>query len=231
MNTQTKSYEVPVGNKVVRLLPEGDVIVRMLRNGKAWEPETRAQWGSLVTPLDIVVDVGAYTGVYSIASALMGCKVMAIEPHPINYRRLINNAALNDVSIEAWRLAASDEDTTRILCSQKPPGELNDIAALRAVDVQHGEHGIPVFTKALDQLDFKGHVCLIKIDVEGHEVEVLMGARETIGVHKPRLVIEALDAVATGAVTGVMYTMNYRMEQCLDGRNWLYVAKTTGNGL
>src|SRR4029077_1531697 len=62
MTTQSadKCGEIYVGGVCVQLLAEGDAIVRMMRNNKIWEPQTRAAWGGLVRPGDVVVDVGAY---------------------------------------------------------------------------------------------------------------------------------------------------------------------------
>jgi hypothetical protein len=50
---------------------------------------------------------------------------------------------------------------------------------------------ITVDTRALDSFRFE-QVDYIKIDVEGHEMAVLEGARDTLGRCRPWLVVEAL---------------------------------------
>ena len=45
-------------------------------------------------------------------------------------------------------------------------------------------------TIKLDNFDFKNKISFIKIDVEGHELNVIEGARNTIEKHKPNLLIE-----------------------------------------
>jgi ribosomal protein L11 methylase PrmA len=121
---------IPVGHVNVQLIDRGDAIVRMMQNGKEWESQTRKMWGELVQqcgPDDMILDVGAYTGVYAIASALMGWKVMALEPHPMNYARLLMNCALNSMRVDARPMAASSVNSTRTLYMKK---RINDTASL-----------------------------------------------------------------------------------------------------
>ena len=47
-----------------------------------------------------------------------------------------------------------------------------------------------VNVKKLDNLQFENPISFIKIDVEGHEIEVIEGAIETINKNKPILLIE-----------------------------------------
>ena len=42
----------------------------------------------------------------------------------------------------------------------------------------------------LDDFNFNNHISFIKIDVEGHELEVLKGAKKTIKKFKPNMLIE-----------------------------------------
>ena len=219
MTTQTdKCGIVRVGNVDVQLLAAGDVIVRMMRNGKDWEPETRAIWRGLIFEDRVVVDVGAYTGVYSIASVLMGARALAIEPHPANFRRLKANAAINSVKIEALWMAAGDKDEICALGMDKPADEINDIA-----EIGNGLLQVPIVMKRIDELQFRARICLIKIDVEHYEVNVLLGALRTIMMHKPFVLVETLSSAETLAVTGMLSAVGYTEARVLDQRNRLYV--------
>ena len=53
---------------------------------------------------------------------------------------------------------------------------------------------VPLFSLDTLQLDIKGPICLIKIDVEGAELEVLSGMPGTIKKHMPLIVCEVLDS-------------------------------------
>ena len=45
-------------------------------------------------------------------------------------------------------------------------------------------------TKKLDEIDFQNQISFIKIDVEGHEKEVIEGGLNTIQEFKPKLLVE-----------------------------------------
>ena len=188
-----KSGIVVVGQVEVQLLAEGDAIVRMMRNGKIWEPETRAIWGQLVRSDDVVVDVGAYTGIYSIASALMGARALAIEPHPANYRRIKANAAINSVKVDALWLAAGERNEIGMLGIDKPTEQINDRAWLG-----DGAVKMPIVIKPIDDLEFRARICLIKIDVEHYELSVLFGALSAGARCVPKTLCKASKALSGG---------------------------------
>lgn len=218
---------IPVGHVSVQLIAEGDAIARMTLNGKAWEPETRGVWGKLIqecTAADMVVDVGAYTGVYTIASALMGMKVVALEPHPANYARLLMNGALNSMRFEALPMAASDRTGISILHMKDL---INDTASL-----DHGADDLCVHTEVqttrIDDLKLSNRVGLLKIDTEHHEASVLSGAFHTIQSHKPLIVVETLSESERQTVSLMLQIAGYKCRGMLDGRNGVYEAVHVG---
>jgi FkbM family methyltransferase len=218
---------VPFGNVRVHLIVEGDAIVRMMRNGKAWEPETRLAWPELVAPDEVVIDVGAYTGVYAIASALLGAKVIAIEPHPRNFSRLQKNVHLNHMAakVQTLQIAASSRRCVKVLRMKGLVEGLSDTASFH----NHGTHMIQVQAKALDGIshkrDLSMRVGLMKIDVEHHELAVLKGARELIAANKPAIVIETLTNAEDQAVADFLHGFGYTLKRQLDRRNRLYVVE------
>ena len=221
----TKTTIIPVGHVNVQLLTDGDAIARMMLNGKEWEPETRAAWDGLIQrcPVsDLVLDIGAYTGVYTIASALMGMKVMALEPHPANYARLLMNGALNSMRFDARAMAASDTNGTKRLHMKN---RINDTASLEvgadALCVDHVE----VQTRRIDDLPLgDGRVGLLKIDAEHHSAAILAGAPHTLVTHKPLVVVETLTEREDMEVFAMLCAAGYKQRAVLDGRNRLYAV-------
>jgi FkbM family methyltransferase len=214
----TKTTTIPVGGVMVELIDDGDAIARMTNNGKDWEPATRAIWGALVRPGDMVIDVGAYTGVYSIASALIGAKVIALEPHPANFRRLRDNAAINSVRMEMIEAAASVNQGSNCLYMKRATTAICDTASLD----QEQAVAVSVRTVRLDDLKLCAQVCLLKIDVEHHELDVLAGAIRLITTHRPAIVVEVLSVDEAMAVDACLYDLGYRSDITLDRRNRFY---------
>lgn len=136
----------------------------------------------------IVIDAGAHIGIYTVrVSKQVGKagRVVAVEPHPTNFKCLESNLKLNKctnvIPVKA-ALASS--------C-----GEIN--LSIDACSVGHSatlarsNEGIPVRATTLDQLikDCKlPRVDLLKANVEGAMMDVLKGAAETLADYKPKIV-------------------------------------------
>src|SRR5699024_11725117 len=74
-----------------------DVVLLAIRKRKHWlVPHARALWRMLASLGNVMVDVGAYTGFYSILGAVAGASnVYAFEPNPAAVKRLVHNLVIN----------------------------------------------------------------------------------------------------------------------------------------
>jgi FkbM family methyltransferase len=215
---------IQIGNVVVQLFDDGDRIVGVTKRGKEWEKKTCAVWPRLVEPGTVMVDVGAYNGIYAIASAMMGAKVIAFEPHPANFARMKANASLNSVRIEMVKAALSDREGTTSLYMKHSEDRMSDLGSLELMP-SIDAHGITVQTQRLDIIKFTARVGLIKIDVEGHEMPVLNGAAQTIFDYHPNVVIEVLSEQAAADVSRFMEAQCYGKPIVMDVRNRLYARE------
>ena len=69
-----------------------------------WEKTSLRLWKKLVEDADVIADVGANTGVYSLLSKSLkpGVRVVAFEPIRRVYQKLENNVRLNNFSISCF---------------------------------------------------------------------------------------------------------------------------------
>jgi FkbM family methyltransferase len=134
---------------------------------------------------DIVVDVGAHIGKYTIiASKMVGSKgkVIAIEPHPVNYDILKQNMELNKLSnVIALNYAVHSQETTVKLyeSGQEEGFTIYNTIMTDRTKTSRNQKYIEVKANTLDSLLFENgikEVNWIKIDVEGAEYEVVKGA-------------------------------------------------------
>ena len=186
-------------------------ILRIL-NG-TYEREQTALFERLLRPGHTVLDVGANVGYYTLlASVLVGDagRVHAFEPEPRNAGFLRRHAAINrrgNVRVE--QAAVSDRaGTARFdFGSGSGTGHLADAGALEVrtlrLDDYCAEHGL-----APDAL---------KIDVEGAEVSVLEGARQTLERHRPVLFLSTHGAEVHAPSLAFLRGLGYRVSPILGG--------------
>jgi len=140
-----------------------------------------------------MLDVGANVGFYSLVASLGFRQVYAFEPCATTFTRLENNIRLSAKDhIQACSLGLGSRSETAFLrVSESNPGT-NTIDTSDLIDAHHNMvEKIKVMT--LDEIVSKfkiEQVDFIKIDVEGHEAEVLRGAQKTLQRWQPQLFIE-----------------------------------------
>jgi len=146
------------------------------------------------------LDIGVYRGVYSFKLSKSFKKVHAFEPNPLlfpylnkNLKKIINN-------IDLYNLALSDKQgDTELKLPKRAKSifkdNIEELYQLGAASI-HPQKDFKEFKKVqvnknkLDNIPIKNDIGFIKIDVEGHELEVINGAIETIKRNKPILLIE-----------------------------------------
>jgi len=161
----------------------------------AFEYSTVQALKQVLSPGDTAIDVGANIGYFTLlAGRLVGSRgrVVAFEPNPEMVRRLTGNVALNDyqarVTAHPWALSDVDGPAHLYVptTGRDDPGE----ASMRRQRGWDGVEEQAVVARRLDDLWDHGAVRLIKLDVEGAELQVLQGAREVIRIHRPHVICE-----------------------------------------
>jgi FkbM family methyltransferase len=154
------------------------------------EPEL-AMLRSLVGRGAVAVDVGANEGVYAYALSEVGAVVHAFEANPVFAAFAAD--MLGDRA-EVHELALSNEtgQASFFLPLAEDGSELHLAGNLKNAHSQFDRQTvIRVETRTLDAFNLR-NVQFIKVDVEGSELEVLAGARETIARDHPGLLLELL---------------------------------------
>ncbi|MDS0295140.1 FkbM family methyltransferase [Halogeometricum luteum] len=129
---------------------------------------------------DVFWDVGAHVGVYSVLAAkrLPPERVVAIEPHPENVERLRENLERNGRDATVRRLALDDECGRAELGVSSPDGT----GAFGVLDRDSARRSVAVQTDRGDSLVADGVPAptVLKVDVQGAELDVLRGLRHAL---------------------------------------------------
>ncbi|MDE1822390.1 MAG: FkbM family methyltransferase [Euryarchaeota archaeon] len=150
-------------------------------------------------PSRTVIDVGAQYGDYALLSAKKyGADVYAFEPLPANFATLERNILANHLqeSIHAAHKAVGRKRGTTQL---RHSGDLTRRA---------GDQTVTVDVVAIDDLQVSPS--LLKVDVEGMEMEVLEGARSTVDRWSPKMIVETHSKVLRRCVDNFLGNLGYR---------------------
>lgn len=201
-----------------------------------FEYETVRAYRRLVKPGDTVLDIGANIGAHTLH--LARCisptgRVIAFEPTAYAYHKLQQNISLNPrlaglIQAEQIMLVGPDDAPVK-------PQLYSSWQIRGAVANSHPKHGGRLMDTTgarqttLDRY-LAGHkpgaVSLIKMDVDGHECQVLRGARELLRRDKPILLLEmmpyGLEEAGTSLdeILAILSGHGYSLFQ-LDGRSAL----------
>ena len=148
-------------------------------------------------PGAVAIDVGANLGEWTVPLARavgVAGRIIAMEPVPRNAAALEATLAANALrQAEVLRSAASDQDGTVEFVVPVVTSARIDTGTARIGPACAGHEALRVPRRSLDSLAAErglDRLDLIKIDVEGHEHQVLDGAAGILGRWRPVLVIE-----------------------------------------
>ena len=137
-----------------------------------------------------ILDIGAYDG-DSMKTFYNYCpnvsKIYAIEPQSNNFEALKNNIKKLNYSnkVIPIKYAISNIDDEKVFIDVQ-----ESLSSTAQVNIQ-GENENFIFTKTLDSLYKNENIDLIKMDIEGFEMNALQGAKEIIKNQTPTLILSA----------------------------------------
>ena len=163
----------------------------------------------IVRPGDLVIDVGANVGIFSLHCARLGAQVYGFEPEALNYSICSLNKAINKFhNVEFFNVGVGETSKTATL--HVNPLNSGAHSLFRSEAMRDSSHYLPwepitedltesqeiqtesqdIQVHPLDYYDFavQGDVRLLKVDVEGYELEVLDGMKKVLKESPPGVI-------------------------------------------
>jgi FkbM family methyltransferase len=192
--------------------PGADYLLdRMRRKRSFYELDLLTALRAVAPPGGAALDVGANIGNHTLYFAgVMGLRTWAFEPMETNLAVLRRLVALNGLSdrVEIVPIALSDAPGALWLAAPDP----NNPGTFRAVAGERGDRVEAIrLDDALDRFGLApGDVSLLKIDVEGHEEQVLAGAPRLLADGGPIVAVEVFDPATFDRLTARLGPLGYR---------------------
>jgi FkbM family methyltransferase len=172
------------------------------------------------------IDAGSYIGTLSVFLAKLSPDnfVVALEPDPLNYKKLIANIRLNHLTNVLPLCQALWNKKTKL--SFTSSGD-----EMSKINIEKSSHQktATVDTVTIDQLrrDIGRKIDFIKMDIEGSEIEALLGATNTIIHDHPKFVIASYhlrNGVTTNGFVKKILVKYYRQVRDIKTRQLITVT-------
>lgn len=198
-----REVELGAGRKV-RLIPHcGEFdFEALLSKNICFESHVFAFLEKSAQKYDTVIEIGANVGVYTLyfkkVASIHGHanNIYSFEPAREAYRRLLNNIKVNNMSTQnIFNAAVSDQSGIRDFF--EPEGHLTngtfdeEFAKIFSVRVAK-THVLSIAAEDIVQLIKKNGTTLLKLDVEGAEVNILKALERFIEERRPDIMLEVL---------------------------------------
>ncbi|ABK44930.1 methyltransferase FkbM family [Magnetococcus marinus MC-1] len=181
-----------------------------------YEKVVGEKMGRLTPTQGVCLDIGSHRGYMAGIMALHGAaQVHCFEPMPDNITHLQRLQQLNPelpLYVQPYAMGNRQGDARFAIMPESSMGKLSDSSF--QVEAAHVTE-INVAVRRVDDLVAEGVVMipqLIKVDVEGAELEVLAGAQQTIEQNRPIMVIEVHSSALAVECQAWLQERGYRVE-------------------
>jgi FkbM family methyltransferase len=198
-----------------------------LRSGTLFEKFIVTFVKQFINPKGNILDLGANIGTHSIIySNYTSGKVYSFEPQKTVFDILKKNIELNNCpNIIPYNFGASNVNKEFYMLANYE--KKDNHGAFSINESLDEKSGLKVECKIIDELDIQD-VCYVKIDVEGHEYQALLGMKKLLERYHPVIMIEIHDSSLTKNETIIfLIELGYYKHLKLSHCDYLFINQKT----
>jgi FkbM family methyltransferase len=204
------------------------------KGAEACEKYSIQLWMKYAKHSDLILDIGANTGTYSLIAASLNssAEIHAFEPVKRTYEKLSFNNKINNFTIHLHNVALSDRDGQIFLVDEGGTNEYTAHVSKDFVEESYAVQSMRLDT--LNSLFLRKQQVLMKVDVERHEVEVLVGMGELFRSSRPIILLEVLDDTRSPQLNELFHSMDYVFLDIDEDKGYTPIAsiqKSSGNNI
>ena len=159
-----------------------------------------------------LIDCGCNYGFYSFYTASLSTQnsVVAIEASPATTKDFEKNLILNKFSnIVLKNFAISDTDNTTVIFNESENDWESSLSHNKFIQKKRTRIETQKIDTILKDHEIDGYSLLIKLDIEGHELQAIEGAKKIIKKYKPIIIIELSSYIFSTNKKGSDYLKNF----------------------
>lgn len=194
-------------------LPDFDTLLSKSANNSSY-PEINYQQGILDQALSFVanfnqaIDIGANVGYHTVRFSKLFSSVKSFEPASLNFECLIENTKTLE-NVEKFQLGIGDLNEELFLELEIATGNCGAFSFKDFKHVTENKISEKVEIRRIDEFNFTPD--FIKIDTQGFEENVLLGALKTIEKHKPVILAEVAKKKPRRKVLDILEPFGYEI--------------------
>ena len=169
-----------------------DHISELLTAGMFYETHTLLQFYNDLPSDGLILDIGANIGNHQVMFNQLweNRKIIGFEASPLNYNKLFPNTSHYPNTANICVGLGENLSIEYITHFKENMGGSGVRNINKLLNVHQEVSPLPIVICPLDSYQFEDKITLVKIDVEGYELNVVKGAKQTFAKHKPTIWIE-----------------------------------------
>ncbi len=215
------TFDVKIENKKFKIVHYGGTIENeTFWNGlfNTWENDTGWLWIELCAISNVIFDIGANTGIYSLVAKTINTtsKVYSFEPSNHTYTKLQQNNLINKFDIKCEQLALSSSTGEQTFFDTPDHNQTSASLSPKKLKEWSGYEGDIVEYKVRTitlsdyiELNNINKIDLIKLDIEMHEPEAIKGLGKYLLIFKPIVIIEVLSQEVANKLNSIIPLDNF----------------------
>lgn len=237
MPSRSKVFECEInGVKFKYQASNKDAFYHHARRGNFsdFEHGALAEWQKFALSCRLVIDVGAYSGIYSLVASTAGARVLAFEPNGYSVKNLKRNLEINQVTdYKLYEVALGDSESRDELLAPRLRFHFKPRLTGSGVQISTSDSGRDISSwqvlhsvevAPLDKFLMDEEIAnagIIKIDAEGNEFQILLGATNFLTNSQSAILVECLNDLQLGSVTSKLLEFDYKNTKVF-GKNYLF---------
>ena len=227
----TKLYKTSTGSYYLPFFAFRDVVRNTIIDNKIFDNEVYEHSKKFIKENSIVIDAGANYGQMSILFSKIkpNVKVYSFEAYKYISDILLKNAEINNANVKVYNCILSDENKKNLAITESNLKEFNNYGS-NFIEFNTNKNSKNfVDSIKIDDLNIQQAISFMKIDVQGYDLKVLVGAEKTIKKNKMPIIVEYSKEFekkfnySFSDFLAILKKLNYKIEKKISEANYLIV--------